>query len=108
MSEVSIARVGLSLPCPVPVVPGTPDTMRDGEPIPMEERTEQCCVDAYWMLGAQLICNTHLEEACDLLGIDFAGIVEEGTDGRGLTEREQQPWHERHRYEQPTPEPADA
>lgn len=73
------------------VVPGTPDVMRDGEPIPLEERTERCCVDAFWMIGRQVVCDIHLKAALPLLGIEsgYEGLLEEG-----------QPWHERHRYPQ--------
>jgi hypothetical protein len=95
--RVDILRVGLSLPCPIPVLPGTPDTMRDGEPIPIEERTEACAVDAWWFLGLQLLCDVHLREACELLGMDFAGVVEQAG---GLHETEKKPWAERRRYEQ--------
>lgn len=98
--QVAILRVPVSLPCPVPVLPGTPDTMRDGEPIPLEERTERCAVDAFWMVGAQVLCDVHLAVFCEVAGIDFDDLVEEGG---GRTERMDRPWHERHRYAQDDP-----
>jgi hypothetical protein len=101
VKQVSIMRVGLSLPCPVPVLPGTPDTMdADGEAIPLEQRTEKCGVDGWWFIGGQPCCDIHLKQACELLAIDWQGVIDEGTDGRGLNETEQKPWGERHRYPQ--------
>lgn len=106
---VHIARLPISLPCPVPVFPGTPDTMRDGEAIPMEERTEKCCVDAFWMLGAQITCDVHLRVACELMDIDYEGLLDEAAEMPGYSkaemlaawrEREAVPWAERHRYAQ--------
>ena len=93
--QVQITRLPLSLPCPVPILPGSDgETDRDGEPAPLEERTEACAVDAYWMLGGQITCDLHLRKACEHLGIDFDGLVEEsGAEG---TDR---PWSERPRYE---------
>jgi len=103
-AQVSFLRIPISLPCPVPVLPGTPTTMdEEGEPIPVAERTEKCAVDAWWMIGAQVTCDVHLREACGLLDLDFDGIVEEATCGRGLNMRELQPWGERHRYAQDDP-----
>jgi hypothetical protein len=95
--EVQISRLPISLPCPVAVLPGTPQTMRDGEPIPMEERTEACAVDAFWAIGGQILCDVHLREACELLEIDFDGLVDEAG---GSASCEDKPWAERHRYEQ--------
>jgi hypothetical protein len=95
--EVSFTRLGISLPCPVPVIPGTPDTMRDGEPIPLDERTEKCAVDAFWMIGGQVTCDVHLREACGLLGIDYDDLLAEAG---GEFRTEGKPWRERHRYRQ--------
>ncbi len=96
-SAVHFARVGLSLPCPVPVVPGTPRTMDDdGEPIPLEQRTEACAVDAWWFIGGQPVCDIHLREACDLLGLDADSVLDEG----GRAGDDGVPWEERHRYSQ--------
>ena len=74
--------------------------MRDGEAIPMEERTEHCCVNAWWVIGRQILCDVHLKEACALLDIDWDGVVEEVG---GLNTEEQKPWTERHRYPQDDP-----
>lgn len=95
--ELTFARLPVSLPCPVPVLPGTPVTMRDGEPVPIGERTECCAVDAWWMIGLQVACDVHLREACEMLDVDFEGLVEEAG---GLNETEQQPWGDRYRYPQ--------
>jgi hypothetical protein len=95
--EVSFMRLPISLPCPVPVVPGTPDTIRDGEPIPLQERTERCAVDAFWMIGGQVMCDVHLRVACALLGVDYDELLAEAG---GEFRVEGKPWHERHRYAQ--------
>lgn len=96
--RVQFMRLPISLPCPVPVVPGTPDVLRDdGEPIPMAERTEACAVDAFWMIGAQVCCDVHLRDCCTLLGLDYDGLLEEAG---GPASTENKPWAERHRYDQ--------
>jgi hypothetical protein len=96
--KVHFMRLPISLPCPVPVVPGTPDTCRGDEPIPLEQRTERCCVDAFWMIGGQITCDIHLREACRFLGIDYDDLLAEAG---GPASTEDKPWHERHRYAQP-------
>jgi hypothetical protein len=95
--QVHFSRLPISLPCPVAVLPGTPQTMRDGDVIPMEERTEACAVDAFWAIGGQIVCDVHLREACELMGIDFEDLVDEAG---GAASCEATPWEERHRYEQ--------
>lgn len=96
--KVQFQRVPISLPCPVPVLPGTPDTVdADGEPIPIERRTEACAVDAFWLIGAQLCCDVHARQACELLGIDYDELLAEAG---GPFRTEEKPWHERHRYPQ--------
>lgn len=89
--ELTIMRVPISLPCMVPVLPGTCDT---GAPI--EQRTETCNVDAWWMLGRAMICTLHLRE---LLG---SGRVDELVERGGwrLSERELLAWAAMHRYPQ--------
>jgi hypothetical protein len=85
--------------------------MRDGEPIPMEDRTEKCCVDAFWMIGAQVTCDVHLRVACNVLGIDYEGLLDEAAESpdygypkaeilAGWQRYESVPWAERHRYPQ--------
>lgn len=97
-TPVRITRLPISLPCPVPVVAGTPNTRDDdGEPIPLDERTERCAVDAFWMMGLQVTCDVHLRDACEVGGIDFDGVVAEAG---GLFSSEQKPWADRHRYSQ--------
>jgi hypothetical protein len=95
--EVMFCRLPISLPCPVAVLPGTPQTMRGDDVIPMEERTEACALDAFWMLGGQLLCDVHAREACELLGIDYEDLLAEAG---GPARCETVPWPERHRYEQ--------
>jgi hypothetical protein len=108
-TEVHIARLPISLPCPVPVLPGTPDTMRDGEPIPLEERTEACAVDAFWMIGAQVCCDIHFRIALDLLKLDYDDVQEEAAGNYDIPaepllehwrKEEAKPWAERFRYPQ--------
>lgn len=94
---VHFSRLPISLPCPVAVLPGTPTTMRDGDVIPMEERTEACAVDAFWAIGGQITCDVHLREACELMGVDYDDLVEEAG---GHASCEDAPWEERFRYPQ--------
>lgn len=99
--QVQIARMPMSLPCPVPVLPGTSD-IGDGD---MSKRTECCAVDAYWAMGSQVTCDVHLRVACGLIGVDFDEVAEEMG---GLHAVEMKPWAERYRYEDsisPTSEP---
>ena len=92
------ARLPFSLPCPAPVLPGTPDTMRNGKPIPLEERTEKCAVDAFWMIDAQVTCDVHLRVFCELMDLDYDELLADaGGEARAV---ESKPWHERHRYPQ--------
>jgi hypothetical protein len=85
-------RIPISLPCQVPVVPGTPDI-----DAPIEDRTERCAVDAWWMVGKATICTHHLRatfgEATlqELCGQDPAVT---------LNPRELVPWQEMYRYQQ--------
>ena len=65
-SIMHLPIVGLVV-CDVPVLPGTPTVMRDGEAIPIEERTEICAQDAQWLMGNQAVCDHHLFEAVGVL-----------------------------------------
>ena len=105
MIKVEIRRLPLTGPCPVPVTPAG-ETMRDDEPIPLEERPELCAVDAGWMVGAQRLCSHHLAEFCELSGIDLDGVIEETFEEYGpgavadAQMRSAVPWSERRRYSQ--------
>jgi hypothetical protein len=94
MTQVEIMVLPISLPCPVPVLPGTGETMRDDEAIPLEERTECCAVDAFWFMGQMPVCDLHLLTALELLRIDPEAV--EKDTGRKFDHR---PWEDRHRYE---------
>lgn len=83
---VPILRVPISLPCQVPVLPGTART-----DAPIDERTECCATDAFWMIGRAMICDLHLREILGAEYEDTCGDVE-------LNRSEQGPWEERHRY----------
>lgn len=105
--RVEILRLPLTSPCPVPVLPGSGRVLDDlGDVIPLGERTELCAVDAGWMLGAQRLCDVHLRESCDLMGIDFDGVITETFEPFGheaverARERARLPWGDRHRYTQ--------
>lgn len=106
MDEVEIMRLPLTSPCPVPVTPQGATLTDDGDPIPLDERTELCAVDAGWMMGAQRVCDVHLRIACAFVGIDFDGVVREAFEPYGedavvkALARTAQPWEERHRYSQ--------
>ena len=63
--------------CTVPVLPGSPTVMRDDEPIPMEERTEMCATTCRWMIGMQPLCDHHLRETCELIGVDLEELLDE-------------------------------
>lgn len=108
---VFFTRLPISLPCATPVVPTTGVAVRNGEPVPMEERTEFCAVDAFWMMGALPCCDIHLRDVCALIEVDYEGLLVEaahnpayGTDPDDILahwrEGEKVPWSERHRYEQ--------
>lgn len=91
-TDIPIARVGISLPCQVPVVPGSPQT-----DAPIEQRTETCSTDAWWVFGRASICHLHLAEA---VGAEARDLLAEDM-GEGIpNEWERLPWHEQHRYEQ--------
>jgi hypothetical protein len=94
-TQVNIARVGLSLPCCVPVLPGTSDT-----DAPLEERTEKCHVDAFWIIGRAPTCDIHLRTVCRAAEWGFDELVEEAG---GPWPRESVPWADRHRYAQDDP-----
>lgn len=87
----------IQLACPVPVTPDGRTVDDDGEPIPMEDRTERCAVWAHWMIGGQVSCDCHTLMACDMLGIEFDGLVLEA--GRKV-EDARKPWSERRRSTQ--------
>lgn len=105
-TEVSIIRLPLTSPCPVPVVPITGETIRDGEAISIAERTELCGVDAGWMIGMQRVCDVHLRIFCEVGGIDFDEVIRETFEPHGqeavrkALERAAVPWRDRDRYSQ--------
>jgi len=106
-TAIQILRVPLTTPCPVPVTPEG-ETLRDGEAIPMEERTELCAVDAQWLIGAQRCCDIHMAGVFELGVIDgtFEGLVREtflpyGEDAVVTAlARVTAPWSSRKRYSQ--------
>lgn len=52
---------------------------------------------AHWMIGAQVCCDVHAIVVCDLMGIDFDGLVTEA--GRSI-EAARVPWADRKRSTQ--------
>jgi hypothetical protein len=93
-ADIEVMRIPISLPCQVPVLPGTPDTTAD-----ITNRTERCAVDGFWMVGVAIICDLHLR---DLLGDSY-----ETTCGDvALSPRETLPWAEMHRYDQTSAAPS--
>jgi hypothetical protein len=101
MTGIEIGRVSLSLPCDVPVLPGTGDTEA-----PIEQRTERCCTDAWWMIGRAMICHEHLVFVLGQAEVDeaIAELLEAGYPATEIPNaRERLPWAERHRYAQPDP-----
>jgi hypothetical protein len=103
---VQIMRVPLTTPCPVPVTPEGRAVDEQGEPIPMELRTELCAVDAGWMLGGQRVCDCHLREVIDVVGAldgSFDDVVREAFaeyEPEQAVLRSARPWSERKRYSQ--------
>lgn len=77
MSEIiTFGRSPIAFDCPVPTN-GAGETMRDGEPIPIDERTSKCGASAPYLIGAQLVCETHLRQACGLMELDADSVVRE-------------------------------
>lgn len=95
--EVQFTPLPIQLACPVPVTSDGRTVDDKGEPLPLEHRTERCAVWAHWMIGGQVSCDVHTAQACELLGIDFDGLVEEA--GRDL-DAARQPWADRERSTQ--------
>lgn len=95
-----IGRVGLSVPCEVPVVPGTPEV-----DAPLELRTETCSVNAWWWVGAIPTCDYHLRIALELMGDDYDEVVKD-LRAKGYpeveipNETERKPWSKQYRYPQ--------
>jgi hypothetical protein len=78
--------------CGVPVIPGTSDCEA-----PLDQRTELCAVDANWIAGMVPTCDVHVRVLCEMVDIDWPGLVAES--GRDLTVAER-PWAERERHSQ--------
>lgn len=84
----TVWRVPISLPCNVPVLPGTPDCSA-----PIDQRTERCAVDAYWMVGRAMVCDHHIRGA---LEDDMLAVLREEYPWV----EEPPPWAEMTRYAQ--------
>lgn len=102
-TEVQFGRVNVSLPCMVPVVPGTPTT-----DAPIEERTETCNLNAWWTMGSAFICDYHLRELLDSLD-GALGTYDEIVNDLTVqgwpgptppNAMERRPWGEQFRYDQ--------
>jgi hypothetical protein len=82
----------------VPVVPGTPSIEA-----PIEERTETCNIDAWWVIGIAFTCDIHLRL---LIGDEEYERLRDQCEAEGpwdMTrdrERDSVLWNQRHRYEQ--------
>lgn len=87
----------IQLACPVPVTADGRLVGEDGQPIPIEDRPERCAVWAHWMVGGQVSCDCCTAVACELMGIDFDGLVREA--GRDVGDA-RKPWDERKRASQ--------
>lgn len=95
--EVSFMPLPIQLACPVPVTADGRTVDADGQPILLADRPERCAVWAHWMIGGQVSCDVHTMQACELLGIDFDGLViEAGRDPSVARE----PWDLRDRSTQ--------
>jgi hypothetical protein len=98
--EVIIMRVPISLPCVVPVDPETGRAMDDeGEPLPIDQRPEKCCRDAWWFFEAAPMCDMHMRElmGAGIISGTYDELLEE--NGHQPNERELEPWPG-YRYDQ--------
>lgn len=102
--RVQFMALPIQLACPVPVTEDGRVLDDDGEPIALQQRTKRCAVWAHWMIGGQVSCDVHTAIACELMGIDFDGLVVEG--GRNI-EDARRPWAERRRSTQEDAEQTD-
>jgi hypothetical protein len=78
--------------CGVPVLPGTPEW-----DAPLEERTELCAVDANWLVGMVPTCDHHVRGICEMVDVDWPGVVAEARRDLPSAER---PWAARTRHPQ--------
>jgi hypothetical protein len=96
-----VTRVPISLPCVMPVRPGTEGECDLREP---DDRTELCATDAWWMIGAMPICDQHLRVGLREMGDDYEDMLREYRRRHPLpmmgvpNEDERLPWSRRHRY----------
>ena len=90
--QIPIMRAPISLPCEVPVLPGSPDTDAPGN-----QRTETCSTDAWWMVGKAPICHQHL---VGVMGAEEVASIVDELGVAAPNDSELLPWAERHRYEQ--------
>lgn len=71
-SSYGVTRVSLSMPCSVPVLPGTKDANA-----PIEQRTDKCATEGWWWVGERPICDPHFREFVGMVGDNYAEIVSE-------------------------------
>lgn len=100
MTEYQITRVNISLPCKVPVLPGTPIT-----DAPLDLRTEYCAVNAWWFVGSIPTCHIHLEKVLEITGDSMLSVIEDlyekypdALRGGVPNETERTPWEDQYRY----------
>ncbi len=97
--KVIITRVSLSLPCKIPVLPGTPEA-----DAPLEDRIEYCATDAWWFVGQIPTCDLHLRGVLKLMDDDYDAFMADFLathpewDERIPNDSERKPWAERYRY----------
>lgn len=60
--------------CVIPVTPDGRATDADGEPLPMEERTQKCGADGAWAVGAAFVCRDHAAEVARMMGDSIEAI----------------------------------
>lgn len=95
--QVIFIPLAVQFACPVPVTADGRTLDDNGEPLDLADRPERCAVWAHWVIGGQVSCDVHTAMACDLMGIDFDGLVIEA--GRSV-EAARVPWAERRRSTQ--------
>lgn len=98
-----ITRLAEPQACLVPVRPGT-----EGDCSPREsgvdDRTEPCATDAWWLLGDLVVCDQHLRYLLAAAGDDYQAMLTEYLEqfpdvGDVPNDVERLPWSRRPRHE---------
>lgn len=77
----------------------------DGNPLPMTERPELCCRDAWWTFELAPTCDMHLRELMTVVDDDYDAFLADWCRQQNVSEFRPNPtellsWGEAHRYPQ--------